>query len=79
MWPVGDKSAAEFADYFYQNLSAELDTESGAMVSEVIRRARQSLGPDSAPTFLSYVYYGDPALRIVRSKSDVLNRPDQMW
>ncbi len=56
LWPIGDRAASEAARVFYD---AALD---GAPVAEALRRTRQRFLLSGDPTFLAYVFYGDPRL-----------------
>jgi hypothetical protein len=63
LWPLGDSGAAEFAHIFYNSLGR------GALgrrisVSDVLRLTRREYLKNGDPTFLAYVYYGDPNLRL---------------
>jgi len=65
LWPLGDKGAAEFAEIFYQLLTSRL-ANSPASVSDVLREARRGFLENGDPTFLAYIFYGDPNLRFAR-------------
>jgi tetratricopeptide (TPR) repeat protein len=61
LWPISDRGAAEFATRFYALLDAEL--RSGySSVGEVLRKTRKLYLENGDPSFLAYVYYGDPEL-----------------
>jgi CHAT domain-containing protein len=67
MWSVGDKGAADFASRFYDALHEGL--KSGPVnVAEIIRQGRSEFSATGNPTFLAYVYYGDPAFSFVPVK-----------
>jgi len=65
LWPLGDKGAALFATAFYQRLQQGLN-QGPVTVAEVIREARRLFYTDFDPTFLAYVYYGDPNFQFIR-------------
>jgi len=56
LWPIGDRAAAEAARVFYEAALA------GVPVAEALRRTRARFLEAGDPTFLAYVYYGDPRL-----------------
>lgn len=56
LWPIGDRAAAEAARVFYEAALA------GVQVAEALRRTRARFLEAGDPTFLAYVYYGDPRL-----------------
>lgn len=64
LWAVGDECAKRFALSFYRRAFG------GAAVAEALyeERARFLSSEESPPepTYLAYVYYGHPALRLVR-------------
>lgn len=64
LWPVGDKGASEFAVAFYEGLSSELEARPAASVGMALRDARKLFYETGDPTFLAYVYYGDPGLQL---------------
>jgi hypothetical protein len=65
LWSLGDKGAAEFATRFYQLLAEEL--ESGAVtIADVLQQTRKQFYENGDPTFLAYVYYGDPDFRFTQ-------------
>jgi hypothetical protein len=65
LWPLNDKSAAEFAMTFYRMLDERID--SGAVnLADLLRDTRRVFYENGDPTYLAYVYYGDPNLKIVR-------------
>jgi hypothetical protein len=64
LWPVSDHGAATFAIRFYGLLSENLD-EGSANVAEMLRQTRAKVYDHGDPTFLAYVYYGYPDLRLV--------------
>jgi hypothetical protein len=64
LWPLGDTGAATFAAYFYQLMQHGLAT-GPVTVAEVVREARRLFYRDGDPTFLAYVYYGDPAFQFI--------------
>jgi hypothetical protein len=64
LWPVGDKGASGFAIAFYDELGRELQDSPSASVAGAVRAARRQFFTTGDPTFLAYVYYGDPALEL---------------
>jgi len=67
LWPVGDKGAAEFAATFYETLETKLKKEP-VSVGEVLLETRKLFARKGDPTFLAYVFYGDPNLRFWRAR-----------
>lgn len=65
LWPLVDGPAAEFAAQFYRALDEGL-ARGPVVVAELLRDARRRFHDTGQPTFLAYVYYGDPNLRLVR-------------
>lgn len=63
LWPLGDRGAAMFARRFYDELDPAFRGDP-VVVSEVLRRARRSFYETADPTFLAYVFYGDPLLAL---------------
>jgi len=62
LWPLGDRGAAEFSRTFYGELSRRLGGgEAG--VADILREARRRFYETGDPTYLAYVYYGDPHFR----------------
>ncbi len=61
LWPINDRGAYEFAARFYEILAAELK-RGPISVAEVLRQTRANFLKNGDPTFLAYVYYGDPNL-----------------
>lgn len=66
LWPVNDRSAARFGGDFYQTLAQRLEQQRPASVALVLRDVRRKFLENNDPTFLAYVYYGDPNLLISR-------------
>jgi hypothetical protein len=69
LWPLGDKGAAKFADYFYTKLAESLK-DGPVAATEVLRDARRLFYETGDPTFLAYAYYGDANLRFVSASFD---------
>lgn len=65
LWPLNDRSAARFGIDFYQTLARRLEQQP-ASVALTLRDVRRKFSENSDPTFLAYVYYGDPNLLISR-------------
>lgn len=63
LWPLDDQGAAEFARSFYQQLNQDY-THGPVTVSDLLRDSRKQFYRNGNPTFLAYVYYGDPNLRV---------------
>jgi CHAT domain-containing protein len=64
LWPLGDSGAADFARQFYQRALK------GIPVAEALRQTRDSYRSTADPTYMAYVYYGHPQLRI--SEAEIL-------
>ena len=67
LWPLASRGATEFAEKFYQQLEANLQTEKSANVAELLQKTRQHFYQNGDPTFLGYVYYGDPHFQLSKS------------
>lgn len=65
LWSIGDRGAAEFAADFYRRLAQQL-REGPALLADALRQTRQRFYQTGDPTFLAYVYYGDPNLALVK-------------
>ena len=64
LWPLGDAAAARFAEVFYNALYAA--TPERGMVSRALQDARHRLYDATGdPSYLAYVYYGDPLQRLL--------------
>jgi hypothetical protein len=63
LWPLGDKAAANFAIHFYRALEQRAGKGS-VSVADVLRDTRRLFLEENDPTYLAYVYYGDPNLRL---------------
>ncbi len=63
LWPLGDHGAAEFAKEFYQYFKEEL-AKGAVPIAEILRKTRRRFYENGDPTFLAYVYYGDPDLTV---------------
>jgi tetratricopeptide (TPR) repeat protein len=66
LWPLANKGATKFAERFYQKLEKSLATGQSANVADILRQTRQHFYENGEPTFLGYVYYGDPHFQLVR-------------
>jgi len=73
LWPLSNQGATKFAEQFYQKLEQNLATGQPANVAEILRQTRKQFYKNGDPTFLGYVYYGDPHFRFVREKTDMIN------
>jgi hypothetical protein len=47
-------------------MSIELEENGSVQVAELLRKTKNEFAKNGDPTFLSYVYYGDPNLKLVR-------------
>lgn len=63
LWSIGDSGAAEFAAQFYKALYAGL-RNGNTSVASVLTETRRFFLQNSDPTFLAYIYYGDPHLKL---------------
>jgi hypothetical protein len=64
LWLLSDAGAAAFATRFYATFATAL--RSGPVtVAEVLRQVRRDFYLRGDPTFLAYVYYGDPDLQFL--------------
>lgn len=66
LWPVGDQGASHFSIQFYQYLKEDLKTHP-ANIAEAIKKTRKLFYETGDPTFLSYIFYGDPNFNITMS------------
>ena len=67
LWPVGDTTAARFAEEFYSRVQREIGTGSQANVAQVLMETRRDIfAATKDPTALAYVFYGDPLLNLSR-------------
>ena len=66
LWPVDDQGAAKFAARFYQELDRGL-AKGPVRVDKVLRDARRLYLEEGNPTYLAFIYYGDPNLEFSRS------------
>jgi hypothetical protein len=64
IWPVSDAGASDLATRFYASLVNNLSA--GARVTDLLRVVRRRFFETGDATYLSYVFYGDVYLRIVR-------------
>lgn len=65
LWPLGDASAADFAVRFYEILDDKLK-DGPVNVADLLRETRKNFTENGDPTFLAYIYYGDPNFEFVR-------------
>lgn len=63
MWPLPDRSAADFSSEFYALLGERLG-EGPAHVADVLRQVRARFYETGDPTYLAYSYYGNANLTI---------------
>ncbi len=66
LWPLRDKSSAEFAIQFYQKLKERLEEEGSAVISQILRETRSEFLKNKDTTFMAYILYGDPNLTVVK-------------
>lgn len=63
LWPIDDLGAADFASVFYSRLVKKL--KSGPVkIADLVKETRGLFLDKGNPTYMSYVYYGDPNLMI---------------
>ena len=67
LWPVDDRGAAKFASVFYGELDQRL-AKGPVNVAELLRDARRLYLDEGNPTYLAFIYYGDPNLEFSRPK-----------
>jgi hypothetical protein len=60
LWPLGDRAAADFSARFYERALA------GDTVPDALRAVRRRVYETGDPTYLAYVFYGSPGLRLTR-------------
>jgi len=66
LWPLTNRGATNFAELFYLKLDESLATGQPTNVADILRKNRQHFYDNGDPTFLGYVYYGDPHFQFVR-------------
>ena len=66
LWPLVNKGATEFAELFYQQVEKGLQAGQPVNVADLLRKTRKRFYDNGDPTFLGYVYYGDPHFQLVR-------------
>ena len=66
LWPLTNRGATKFAELFYQQLEQSLATGQPTNVADILRQVRKHFYENGDPTFLGYVYYGDPHFQFVR-------------
>jgi CHAT domain-containing protein len=66
LWTLGDQGAAAFATHFYATLQRNLP-EGPVKVADLLRVTRRLFHEHGDPTFLAYVYYGDPNLQFTHA------------
>jgi hypothetical protein len=65
LWPVGDAGAAAMGAHFYEVLDRSLE-DGTAVVGDALKSGRKLFYQDGDPSFLAYVYYGDPNFVVER-------------
>jgi CHAT domain-containing protein len=68
LWPLGDKGAADAAAHFYARVRERLAKGETAEVAEILQSTRRRFYETGDPTYLAYVYYGDPRFRFQPAK-----------
>jgi hypothetical protein len=72
LWAVNDEVARDFAIEFYKRA-----LDSGGSVAEVLRDLRSNYrSSDPVPSYLAYVYYGNPHLTLTRAAAAAPASPD---
>ncbi len=66
LWSLGDEGAARFATSFYNRIRERLEAGEEARLTEVLRATRREFLENGDPTFLAYVFYGNPELVLIR-------------
>jgi hypothetical protein len=64
LWPVDDAGASQFAIRFYQKVEQGL-TNGPVNVGDVLCDVRHDFYETGDPSFLAYVYYGDPNFQLL--------------
>lgn len=73
LWAVGDRGAADFSAAFYRTLQEKLQ-RGPVSIAEVLKETRKKFLENGDPSFLSYIFYGDPNLKVMRARPDPINR-----
>jgi hypothetical protein len=68
LWPLADRGAADFGTQFYQQFVEELKEVNSVTMADVLRHIREQFYENGDPTFLAYVYYGDPDFRLIQNQ-----------
>jgi len=66
LWSLDDEGAARFATSFYKRIQERLEAGEEAKLTEILRATRREFLENGDPTFLSYVFYGQPDLVLIR-------------
>lgn len=64
LWPIGDAGAARFASHFYTSLEERLE-EGPVSAAELLKESRRLFVEEADPTYLAYVFYGDPSFQFL--------------
>ena len=64
LWPLSDKGASEFAQEFYDLIKTDRDAT--VTIADLLRQTRTHFFESGDPTYLAYVYYGDPNFTLQR-------------
>jgi hypothetical protein len=69
MWPLSDRTAADFSTDFYGGISSKLGT-GPVYVAEVLQQVRREFYETGDPTYLAYTFYGNANLRVVKRRGE---------
>jgi len=61
LWPLSDRGASDFAKRFYRKVESKA-RKGPVCVAEALKETRRAFRDTGDPTYLAYVYYGDPHL-----------------
>jgi hypothetical protein len=68
LWPLGDAGASAFATHFYESIEDQLGRGS-ASVAQILRQTRRLFYETGDPTYLAYVFYGNPDFKLLPPSS----------
>ncbi len=67
LWSIGDSGAKNFAEKFYATMTEDLSKEgSSVLMADLMRKTKAEFLKNGDPTYLAYVFYGDPNLRLTK-------------